>query len=165
MRRSKKEHTPESMRTDPHASNWRRRELSGPQLETETRGEADARSADFQVYQYLPKSSRPVRIFRSADFQSAVSQNCILRTVRAGQTCGRAKRHADCKSAIRQSAILRCFGCGAAELGCVAGFQTRGSLVFAHDADLEIGDTAGLETCATSVGHRLFVPHPTQSFV
>ncbi|PYJ86535.1 MAG: hypothetical protein DME22_04955 [Verrucomicrobia bacterium] len=33
---------------------------------------------------------------------------------------------------------------------CIAGFQTRAPLEFARPADLEIGDTAGLETCATS---------------
>ncbi len=32
---------------------------------------------------------------------------------------------------------------------CVAGFQTRGPIENARRADLEIGDTAGLETCAT----------------
>jgi len=32
---------------------------------------------------------------------------------------------------------------------CIAGFQTRWSHDFARAADLEIGDTAGLETCAT----------------
>jgi hypothetical protein len=34
----------------------------------------------------------------------------------------------------------------------VAGFQTSGPLDFAHRADLEIGDTAGLENCATILG-------------
>src|ERR1051326_7325995 len=33
----------------------------------------------------------------------------------------------------------------------VAGFQTRGSLEHRRPADLEIDDTAGLETCATSL--------------
>jgi len=33
---------------------------------------------------------------------------------------------------------------------CVAGFQTRGPCDIPSPADLEIGDTAGLETCATS---------------
>ena len=32
----------------------------------------------------------------------------------------------------------------------VAGFQTRAAREFARPADLEIGDTAGLETCATN---------------
>src|SRR6266508_1611045 len=37
---------------------------------------------------------------------------------------------------------------------CVAGFQTRRPPDLARAADLEIGDTAGLETCATSNLHR-----------
>ena len=32
---------------------------------------------------------------------------------------------------------------------CVASFQTRRPFDFTHAADLESGDTAGLETCAT----------------
>ena len=32
---------------------------------------------------------------------------------------------------------------------CIVGFQTRQPRVVARPADLEIGDTAGLETCAT----------------
>src|SRR5437899_10796960 len=32
---------------------------------------------------------------------------------------------------------------------CIAGFQTRAAHELARPADLEIGDTAGLETCAT----------------
>ena len=39
---------------------------------------------------------------------------------------------------------------------CIAGFQTR--YAFARPADLEIGDTAGLETCATSSRLRAFAP-------
>jgi hypothetical protein len=35
---------------------------------------------------------------------------------------------------------------------CVVGFQTRVPFDLARGADLEIGDTAGLETCATSHG-------------
>jgi hypothetical protein len=34
------------------------------------------------------------------------------------------------------------------EACCIAGFQTRSAV--ANPADLEIGDTAGLETCATA---------------
>ena len=33
---------------------------------------------------------------------------------------------------------------------CIAGFQTRKRCDSKHLADLEVGDTAGLETCATS---------------
>ena len=33
---------------------------------------------------------------------------------------------------------------------CIAGFQTRSPHEVARPADLEIGDTTGLETCATS---------------
>jgi len=32
---------------------------------------------------------------------------------------------------------------------CSAGFQTRAAFALDDHADLEIGDTAGLETCAT----------------
>src|SRR6185369_5126705 len=49
---------------------------------------------------------------RSADFQSAVSQNCILRTARMRHLpdrIERIERPADCKSAIRQNTILRYF--------------------------------------------------------
>jgi prepilin-type N-terminal cleavage/methylation domain-containing protein len=46
------------------------------------------------------------------------------------------------------TAALR-FGCGITALCCVAGFQTRQSSASRCPADLEIGDTAGLETCAT----------------
>ncbi|SRR6266480_829703 len=44
------------------------------------------------------------------------------------------------------------FGCGLAALRCIAGFQTRQPHAVARTADLEIGDTAGLETCATTRG-------------
>ena len=43
----------------------------------------------------------------------------------------------------------RSFGCGLAALRCIAGFQTRRLHDIERHADLEIGDTAGLETCAT----------------
>ena len=52
---------------------------------------------------------------------------------------------------------------------CVAGFQTRGSREAgrAHDfgrtADLEIGDTAGLETCGTSRREPLPLAHEEMS--
>jgi hypothetical protein len=36
----------------------------------------------------------------------------------------------------------------------IAGFQTRGSHDAGRPADLEIGGTAGLETCATPMGRR-----------
>jgi len=36
------------------------------------------------------------------------------------------------------------------QVGCIAGFQARRSCEPGASADLEIGDTAGLETCATS---------------
>jgi hypothetical protein len=36
------------------------------------------------------------------------------------------------------------------QVGCVAGFQIRAAGESGHAADLEIGDTAGLETCATA---------------
>ena len=42
----------------------------------------------------------------------------------------------------------------------IAGFQTCGSLDYGHHADLEIGDTAGLETCATI---RRFMEREQQS--
>jgi len=35
---------------------------------------------------------------------------------------------------------------------CIGGFQTRRPQAVARPADLEIGDTAGLETCATRNG-------------
>src|SRR6266699_331360 len=44
---------------------------------------------------------------RSADFQSAVSQNCIPRAAGTRRTIGNFQRTADCKSAIRQRATLR----------------------------------------------------------
>ena len=47
---------------------------------------------------------------RSADFQSAVSQNCILRTVRMYSRPTPAKRPADYKSATQQIENLRYFG-------------------------------------------------------
>jgi hypothetical protein len=74
--------------------------------------------------------------------------------VRARQTCGRAERPADCKSAIWQSATLRYLGCGFDARSRVAGFRTRKPFVLARAADLEVGDTAGLETCATVVVPR-----------
>jgi len=37
---------------------------------------------------------------------------------------------------------------------CVAGFQTRRLHDSRRSADLEVGDTAGLETCATKTGGR-----------
>jgi hypothetical protein len=33
---------------------------------------------------------------------------------------------------------------------CIAGFQTRAAFALDDHADLEIGDTTGLETCATA---------------
>ena len=39
---------------------------------------------------------------------------------------------------------------------CVAGFQTRRLHDCGRSADLEVGDTAGLETCATKAGGRYF---------
>jgi hypothetical protein len=39
---------------------------------------------------------------------------------------------------------------------CVAGFQTRRLHDCGHSADLEVGDTAGLETRATKAGGRSF---------
>ena len=44
---------------------------------------------------------------RSADFQSAVSPNCIRKGVGAVPRVGLFRRDADYKSAIRQSATLR----------------------------------------------------------
>jgi hypothetical protein len=44
---------------------------------------------------------------RSADFQSAVSQNCILRSVRKVDTSVSVQSPADYKSAIRQIENLR----------------------------------------------------------
>jgi len=38
-----------------------------------------------------------------------------------------------------------------AQVGCRPGFQTCKSRDFPRPADLEIGETAGLETCATEV--------------
>jgi hypothetical protein len=46
-------------------------------------------------------------LLRSADLQSAVSQDCILRSGRKARRVGLCRRLADCKSAIRQSATLR----------------------------------------------------------
>ena len=59
---------------------------------------------------YRSESLWPATISRSADFQSAVSPNCI----RPGALpVGSA---ADYKSAIQQNTILRYFGCGSAAL-------------------------------------------------
>ncbi|MCI0534038.1 MAG: hypothetical protein L0Z50_02300 [Verrucomicrobiales bacterium] len=44
---------------------------------------------------------------RSADSQSAVSQNCVLPTLRTDGTARLAEHAADCKSAIQQTASLR----------------------------------------------------------
>jgi hypothetical protein len=41
------------------------------------------------------------------------------------------------------------------QVGCIAGFQTSRRFAVAIHADLEIGDTAGWETCATSSGYAL----------
>ena len=41
---------------------------------------------------------------------------------------------------------------------CVAGFQTRKPYGVVRPADFEIGDTAGLETCATILPHCVFAP-------
>jgi len=38
------------------------------------------------------------------------------------------------------------------QICCIAGFKTRATHDIASGADLEIGDTAGLETCATAAG-------------
>src|SRR5262245_28777043 len=48
---------------------------------------------------------------------------------------------------------------------CIAGFQTRSTHDDACAADLEIGDTAGLETCATATGRvvKRFA-HATKNF-
>jgi hypothetical protein len=40
---------------------------------------------------------------------------------------------------------------------CIAGFQTCEWLAVVRLADLEIGDTAGLETCATVRGLNAFL--------
>jgi hypothetical protein len=47
----------------------------------------------------------------------------------------------------------------------VAGFQTRKPHDIARPADLEIGDTAGLETCATLVAVRARWVHSWFVFV
>jgi hypothetical protein len=45
--------------------------------------------------------------------------------------------------------------CGADfQVCCIAGFQTRCGHELPQHANLEIGDTAGLETCATGCGVR-----------
>src|SRR5687767_4925350 len=44
---------------------------------------------------------------RSADFQSAVSQNCILRAVPTRLSLACIERPADCKSALQEIANLR----------------------------------------------------------
>jgi hypothetical protein len=41
------------------------------------------------------------------------------------------------------------------QVGCVASFQIRRARNIARSADLEIGDTAGLETCATAVKKKI----------
>ncbi len=53
---------------------------------------------------------RAVTISRSADFQSAVSPNCIRPGV------GSSRHAAECNSAIRQNTILRYFRCGSTGL-------------------------------------------------
>src|SRR4051812_15178061 len=59
----------------------------------------------------IPESSiQPVMDLprmRSADFQSAVSQNSILQDARQANASGKVERSADCKSAIRQIENLR----------------------------------------------------------
>ena len=51
---------------------------------------------------------------------------------------------------IRVHPWLDHIGCGFAALRRIAGFQTRRWHDITRPADLEIGDTAGLETCATT---------------
>jgi hypothetical protein len=45
------------------------------------------------------------------------------------------------------------------QICCVAGFPARKPFAFANFADLEVGDTAGLETCATRVVTALLSTH------
>jgi prepilin-type N-terminal cleavage/methylation domain-containing protein len=66
----------------------------------------------------------------SADFQSAVSQNCILRTAEMRRTIGKFRRPADYKSAIRQSATLRYF-----RRGCAALWTSRPGLCRSRKAE------------------------------
>src|SRR5439155_25291695 len=47
------------------------------------------------------------RLDRSADFQSAVSPNCIRQSVASVRRSGVAQRLAECNSAIQQSTTLR----------------------------------------------------------
>jgi len=73
---------------------------------------------------------------------------CIAQTYAAPETdgtkIGTTRRSADFPATGR----IRC-----GEQVCrVTGFQTSGPLDLAHRADLEIGDTAGLENCATILG-------------
>ena len=73
---------------------------------------------------------------------------CIAQTYAApeadGTKIGTTRRSADFPATGR----IRC-----GEQVCrVAGFQTSRPLDLAHRADLEIGDTAGLENCATILG-------------
>ena len=73
---------------------------------------------------------------------------CIAQTYAApeadGTKIGTTRRSADFPATGR----IRC-----GEQVCrVTGFQTSGPLDLAHRADLEIGDTAGLENCATILG-------------
>src|SRR5207247_2719441 len=91
-------------------------------------------SADFQVYQYLPKSSQPAKIFLTTD----------------GHGLTRMKMGFLLSVSIRVHPWLDHIGCGFAALRRIAGFQTRRWHDITRPADLEIGDTAGLETCATT---------------
>jgi len=89
------------------------------------------RSADFQIYQYLRKSSRAAQIFSSSSSSSSSIVHFRLRLRGRGGGRGR-------------------FGCGSTALRCVADFQIRKPSKWRRAADLEVGDTAGLETCATA---------------
>jgi hypothetical protein len=46
------------------------------------------------------------------------------------------------------------FGCGFAPLRCIGFSKPARAAHYRRPADLEIGDTAGLETCATPVLHQ-----------
>src|SRR2546422_11582953 len=66
---------------------------------------------------------------------------CPLRDLRASQSFPRGTR-----------------GSADFQVCCIAGFQTRSPRDHTRPADLEIGDTAGLETCTTAHS-RCLPPH------
>jgi ATP-dependent DNA helicase RecQ len=89
-------------------SNQRERDIARAQLEQIVHYAEAAGCRRFFLLGYFGETyTGGAPVDRSADLQSAVSQNCILPVVTDSESVGEPRRPADCKSAIQQITNLR----------------------------------------------------------